>query len=811
MKRPLAGVILSYAGGIVLGHFWQPPPVALWGGALAVAALAGWRGKFQVWLLWLLVLLSGWANIVTHTAVLSPRDLRALAGNNPAAVSLRGVVAEPTQLKVIKRADGEVRHSLTVLTVTELGGNDGWQSAQGRVMVMTPGTLDARFFPGQPVEVSGALALPAPPLAEGLLDYREYLRTRDIYYELKANATNDWHLAAGARDRPPLTQRFLGWAQPALARGLPAEDEPLRLIWAMTLGWRTAFTGDIGDPFLRAGTMHMFAIDGLRIALVSGMIITLLRVLQLSRALCGAVCVPVIWFYSAATGWEPSAIRASVMMTIIIAGWALKRPSDLLNSLAAAAFIILAWNPLQLFQAGFQLSFLVVLTIALMLPPLNDLIDQLLQFDPLVPEALISKGRRFRVWLLRHGLRYLALSLAAWVGSLPLSAKYFNLFSPISPLANVVAVPLGVLALMSNLGSLVCGAWYPFATVLFNHSAWFFMLAMTRVSELATRVPGAYWYVTAPSWTLIALYYLVVAAGLTAWVNVAQRKQAASIAMVSLLAAAAIGLWDCEAARRTVTVTVLPLSGGQAVFTEGGGSANEWLINCGSDSAMDTTLKPFLRARGVNRLHRLLLTTGDAASCGGAERLNELFPVNKLYTSGAHFRSATYGGFVDEFDQSPARHEILKLNDQIGGWQVLHPGSADSFPRGDDNALVLRGRFYHSAILLLSDLGRDGQSALLARTNDLRADVVVAGLPSQGEPLCDDLIRAAQPKIIVIVDAEYPVQRRAGPKLKARLARSGIPVIYTRAAGAVTIVERAGGWELRTMDGERFNSSVEKP
>ena len=72
----------------------------------------------------------------------------------------------------------------------------------------------------------------------------------------------------------------------------------------MTLGWRTAFSGDISDPFLQAGTMHMFAIDGLRIALCSGILIALMRVLQISRAWCGAITIPLIWFYTAATGWE---------------------------------------------------------------------------------------------------------------------------------------------------------------------------------------------------------------------------------------------------------------------------------------------------------------------------------------------------------------------------------------------------------------------------------------------------------------------------------------------------------------------------
>ena len=91
---------------------------------------------------------------------------------------------------------------------------------------------------------------------------------------------------------PPLTDRFLNWSQHTLALGLPGEDEPLRLLWAMTLGWRTALTADISEPFLRAGTMHLFAIDGLRIALISGMLVALLRVLQVSRAWCGVVAIP---------------------------------------------------------------------------------------------------------------------------------------------------------------------------------------------------------------------------------------------------------------------------------------------------------------------------------------------------------------------------------------------------------------------------------------------------------------------------------------------------------------------------------------
>jgi competence protein ComEC len=342
-----------------------------------------------------------------------------------------------------------------------LGRDDNWQAAFGEIMVTTPSAVPENIVADQTVEISGVIAQPPSPLAGGLFDYRDYLQTRGIYYELKTISTNNWQLRAPVSLKPPLTDRFLNWSKRTLALGLPAEDEPLRLLWAMTLGWRTAFSGDFSEPFLRAGTMHLFAIDGLQIALISGMLVALLRVLQISRAWCGLIVIPAIWFYTAATGWESSAIRASVMMTIVGGGWALKRPTNLVNSLAAAAFIILLWEPRQLYQAGFQLSFFVVLIIGLLTPPLNKISDRLLQHDPLLPNELLPPWWRAGLYFLGSLARYCSLSFAAWIGSIPLSAKYFHLFSPVSTPANIIAVPLGTLALMSNLGALSAEHGFP--------------------------------------------------------------------------------------------------------------------------------------------------------------------------------------------------------------------------------------------------------------------------------------------------------------------------------------------------------------
>jgi competence protein ComEC len=800
MKRPLVAVVSCYAAGLLLAQIFQPPLAVLFSISFFVLALAIAFAKFRPVLICLLLALAGWTNLIFHTAIISPNDLRNLIGNQTEIVSVRGILTQTPQIKITERDGQETEHSLAQFKISEIRRDDNWQFALGNIVVSTPGELPANFFAGQSVEISGVIARPSFPLAEGLFDDRDYLQTRGIYYGLKTDSTNDWRLRAPILITPPLTDHFLNWSKRTLAFGLPVEDEPLRLLWAMTLGWRTAFTGEIGDPFLRAGTMHLFAIDGLRIALIAGMLVALLRVLQVSRAWCGIVAIPLIWFYTAATGWESSAIRASVMMTIVLGGWALKRPGDLLNSLAAAAFIILLAEPRQLFEASFQLSFSVMLVIGLLLPQMNKISDRLLSHDPLLPDDLIPKWRRALISTARILARYFSLSFAAWLGSIPLSALYFHLFSPISPIANLVAVPLGTFALMSNLGALICGAWFPLATELFNHSAWFFMSAMQWASAEFTKIPGSYFYVAAPSWISIWIYYSVLVVILGGWLKTSRRKIFFAAILILI---AAIYFWRWENSRGEIKLTVLPLGGGHSVFVDAAGTKNDWLVDCGNENAANFTLKNFLRAQGVNKIPRLILTEGDSQNCGGAELLDELFGVGELWTSGAKFRSGVYKETVSEFEKS-SRHKIFNRGEDVGAWKILVPSGTNNFPRADDNALVLLGNFSGAKVLLLSDLGRAGQNELLARTNDLRADIVVAGLPNEGEPLCDALLDAIQPKIIVIADSEFPANRRAGRELQKRLETKGIFTIYTRVSGAVTILANSSGWELRAMDGESF-------
>jgi DNA internalization-related competence protein ComEC/Rec2 len=800
MKRPLLGVALFYTSGILLADWLSFPLVPLCASAFLAALLALLvRGQPQAPLALLLVL-AGAVNLTQQTTPLSPHDLRCLVADRSELATARGSLVETPYQRLYEHHEEQPWRTVALIDVTAVRWAKGdWQTARGRVAVSVPGVLSREFFAAQTVEFAGVLRPPAGRVAEGLFDYRTYLRRQGIYYQLQVASTNECQLThPEAPGRPPLSDRFAEWAKRTLALGLPAEDEALHLLWAMTLGWKTALTNEVAEPFMRSGTMHIFAISGLHVALIAGILVSLFRVARVTRSACGTLVIPLIWFYTYATGWQASAIRSTVMMTVVIAGWSLRRPSDLLNSLAAAAFLILLWDPQQIFQASFQLSFFVVLSLALFSPPLETLRKRWFEPDPFVPEVIRPPWKKWVGKPLDLLTASIATSLAAWLGSIPLVAYYFHLFTPVSLLANLIVVPLSGLALASNLASLVVGSWCVAAAEWFNHSAWLWMNLMCRASDWAAHAPGGCFHVRAPNALTFALYYGLLVSVMAGWFVRARTRVWAAAALTLLLAGEAV---QWQKAWTTTRVTVLPLQGGMAVYTDALRRRDDLLVDCGNEVSVQFVTKPFLQAQGVNRLPGLLLTHGDLRHVGGAPRIDQSFNAERIYVSDVRFRSTAYRQLLEEWRHRSNAIQMVHRGDAVAGWRVLHPASQDRFAQADDNVVVLSKEIGGVRILLLSDLGKPGQNALLQREPALQADIVVAGLPAKTEPVADAFLEAVRPKVIVIVDAEYPATERASRKLQQRLARCPVPVLYTRETGTVTVEVRGQQWALRSMSG----------
>ena len=248
------------------------------------------------------------------------------------------------------------------------------------------------------------------------------------------------------------------------------------------------------------------------------------------------------------------------------------------------------------------------------------------------------------------------------------------------------------------------------------------------------------------------------------------------------------------------------MNGGSAIYFDAPGNKNDLLIDCGKQDSVQFVTKPYLHAHGVNTLPAVALTVGNVQQVGGFQLLQTIIPAKKIITSPVEFRSPAYREIIQSLNATPTRRQIVDCNTTFNNWTVLHPATANHFTRAEDSALVLRGEIQGTRILLLSQLGRSGQDALLERHPDLRADIVIAGLPEKTEPLSDALLDAIQPALIIISDSQTPATRRANHTLRNRLEKRGVPVVYASEVGAVKISLEQNHWVAETVDGQKWSA-----
>src|SRR6266404_3504474 len=331
---------------------------------------------------------------------------------------------------------------------------------------------------------------------------RAYLARRDVRLSLFIRYPEEAVLIRHRGGNPVLrdAQKSRAWMQKALCRGLDDSPDVQNFMSGIVLGLRHQTPEDIEEPFQQTGTLHLFAVAGLHVGIVARLLWILAIVAQLSRKWATALIIPLLLFYAAATGLHVSSIRAAAMSSILLAGFFFQRKAFVLNSLAAAAFFLLCWNTNELFSTGFQLSFAVVGGIILLADPLFRWLRRLGAADPFLPRGLLSSRRRVLAigweWVCRGG----SVSLAAWLGSLPLILWYFHLVTPISLVANLIVVPIAFFVLAVALVSLLATPLFPWIAVVFNNANWTLATLVIGIVDLFAQIPGGHFYVPSLNW-----------------------------------------------------------------------------------------------------------------------------------------------------------------------------------------------------------------------------------------------------------------------------------------------------------------------
>ncbi|MDO5522696.1 MAG: ComEC/Rec2 family competence protein [Bacteroidia bacterium] len=204
------------------------------------------------------------------------------------------------------------------------------------------------------------------------------------------------------------------------------DNDAYSFISALTLGYKHDLTNEVQEAFRAAGTSHVLAVSGLHVAIIYAIFAFLFSFLgkRGKRFVVQQVLiVAALWFYAFLAGLSPSVLRATIMLTIASAGLAWGRKGFTYNTLAATAFLLLAYNPFNLFDVGFQMSFTAVFAILFFNPLLNRLY---------VPRMKAQK----------YAWNLFTVSLAAQIGVFPIALHYFGTFPTYFFVANMLVVPM---------------------------------------------------------------------------------------------------------------------------------------------------------------------------------------------------------------------------------------------------------------------------------------------------------------------------------------------------------------------------------
>lgn len=693
VRRPLLWLTIGFASGIVLGD-WMGVTAVLGAAVLFAVSLSCRRELLTVCLLGCCL---GAACLLVRTPVWPGEYGRV-----------------ETQVRV---QSVESRSQVTWLTVQveQLGGQPipFWNPLRARLAVQ-----GGEYAPGDVLTGVINFEEPEQPLNPGQFDYAAYLRRQGILADAFINDPGSLQQEAAPQAGPAWLPRWLG--QRAARVGGDAGE----LLGKLLLG--SSAQGDWVEAWRTTGLAHVLSVSGLHVGLLLLLMRQLIVRLRFPARWHPAVLAAWLLIYGLIIGPRPAVWRAIIMAWVGLLAVATGRLRDWMTTLAAAALLILLYNPAYLFDVGFQLSFAATWGILALAPVLEQRLP----------------GLPFRLE------RAIAVSLAAQAATLPLCVYYFYLLSPLALVFNLIVVPVLPLVLGLGLAYLVVPV---LGDLLLPLLRLVLRLILLAVDWFATW-PGASLSLGAVPWLLVALYLALLGSlPLERWRS--WRKLLApvcALCLVLLLTWQPLARW----ARNEYQFTVFGVGQGMASALHlPGGSAVLFDVGGGHTAVGENILVPALRYYGTRRIQAIYLSHLHDDHTLGLAAVLAAFPVDRIYIAAQSLQSPAYTELAAIADE----HRVPLLTTNRGDLQrygaarvtVLHPAHGPARVDENGDSLVLQLSWPEFSLLLPGDIGIAEEAELLPYLAGA-PDLLVAGHHGSAGSNSQELLQALRPDYVII-------------------------------------------------------------
>jgi competence protein ComEC len=641
---------------------------------------------------------------------------------------------------------------------------------------------------GDEVLLKGKILEPTGSRNPGEFDYKNYLFLHNIYKTFRVTGYENVKVIS----HDNLSYFYQKIVFPCKIFALNNIDRNIKgdgasYLKGLVTGERTDISPEMKDAFINAGVMHLIAVSGLNVAYIIisvTLILSLFRIPVFPRTV---ITISLLIFYCIFTGSPPSIVRATIMGILILISFVIERKVNFYNTIGVSALLILIFDTKQLFDPGFILSFTAVISMVF----IYNLMEKL----------FLYKFNEFNF----SGKKYLRMisilfftTLAAQLGTLPVTANYFGKISIVSLLANVVVVPLANLSLAIGFFQILTGIFSDYLSSIIAEANNIMLSSQLFFIKWCASFKFAYINIQSFNFSMFILYYIVLLLMLT----IKNTKEVIRNAvLISLSVSIYISInYDFN---KKLRITFMDIGQGDCVVIQTPDD-KVILVDCGlindNYNSGERTIDPYFRRNGIDKIDILVLTHLHNDHIGGINFLLQNYKIGKVIESGQIVETPLTFKMDSLIQIKNIPREIVRAGDLINELKDLRlyflfpdnkfvNNSGKTLENNLNNgsvAFILK--YKESEIFFSGDIEKEGEKFLYENYSDfLKTDILKVAHHGSITSTSIPFILKNKPEIAVISCGMFNKFNHPSDIILNRLESSGAVIFRTDENNAVVI------------------------
>lgn len=584
---------------------------------------------------------------------------------------------------------------------------------------------------GDIVSIRGIISIPKKATNPGGFDYKLFLKKKGIYAVMRVQGHAVDILSKGNLN---FIEKVVYASKKRMEsnyiNSMPERDA--KFVISIFLGDKVVDDETLGQ-FRTIGISHIISVSGMHVAVITSFVFYILSLFNIRRYKVPIIVI-ILTFYTILTGANPPVVRAALMASIALIGTTYGKKHNSINSLSFAAFVILIFNPLMLWDVGFQLSFVATLAILYFYKPIREKLSFL---NPKIRDLT-------------------ALTVSAQIGTIPFTMYYYHYISIISLFSNIVIVPLADIAVILGFLSAITGLIFSPLSCLINYINIPVVEVILYITKLFNNFPYASINTIVPPLYVIVLYYGILTVLLS---NFDKKTKKISIA-IALIFVIAVSSYNYLLSKE-LEVTFLDVGQGDSTFIRTP-HGKTFLIDGGGKPVFATSafdvgediVLPFLYYKGVTKLDGVFISHTDIDHIGGIITVLQQIRVDKVFIGVQKVYDDNFKKMIRIAKEKNIPVIFLKKGDriEIDGIEiyVLHPDSQNLIEENpiNNNALVFKMKYKEIDFLFTGDIEKPAEEVLI--NLDIKADILKVAHHGSSTSSTQEFVEKTNPKACIV-------------------------------------------------------------